>query len=77
MFPKVLDVYNYCSDELKKSLDHGREFEQKLRTEEDNAKLEGKIKAAEQYDKEMKGEADEESKEEREQKKLVGAALKK
>jgi ubiquitin carboxyl-terminal hydrolase 14 len=24
MYPKVLDIYNHCSDELKKSLDHGR-----------------------------------------------------
>ncbi len=23
-YPKVLDVYKFCSDELKKSLDHGR-----------------------------------------------------
>tara|TARA_B110000285_G_scaffold139185_1_gene155756 strand:+ start:367 stop:750 length:384 start_codon:yes stop_codon:yes gene_type:complete len=26
-YPRVLDVYEHCSDELKKSLDHGREFE--------------------------------------------------
>jgi len=39
MYPKVFDLYNHCSDELKKSLDLGREFEQKLRSEEDNAKL--------------------------------------
>ena len=30
-YPRTLDVYNYCSEELKKSLDHGRELEQKLR----------------------------------------------
>jgi ubiquitin carboxyl-terminal hydrolase 14 len=43
-FPKVFDIYNHCSDELKKSLDLGREFEAKLRAEEDSAKLEGKRK---------------------------------
>ena len=26
MYPRVLDLYNFCSDELKKSLDLGREF---------------------------------------------------
>ena len=39
MYPKVFDCYNYCSDELKKSLDFGREFEQKLRAEEDRLNL--------------------------------------
>lgn len=48
-FPKVFDVYEYCSEELKKSLDVGREFESKLRAEEDERKLEGK-------DEEMKDE---------------------
>ena len=38
----MLDVYDICSDELKKSLDLGREFERKLREEEDSKKLEGK-----------------------------------
>ena len=53
-FPKVLDLYDLCAEELKKSLDLGREFERKLREEEDTKRLEGK-------DVEMK---DEESKEE-------------
>jgi ubiquitin carboxyl-terminal hydrolase 14 len=43
MYPKVFDLYNHCTDELKKSLDLGREFEQKIREEEDNAKLAGKL----------------------------------
>jgi ubiquitin carboxyl-terminal hydrolase 14 len=38
-FPKVLDIYDFCTDELKKSLDVGREFERKLREEEDNRRL--------------------------------------
>lgn len=35
-FPKTMDVYNFCSDELKKSLDAGRDFETKLLEEEDS-----------------------------------------
>jgi len=31
MYPRVLDIYNYCSPDLKKSLDHGREFDAKIR----------------------------------------------
>lgn len=53
-FPKVLDIYDLCTDDLKKSLDLGREFERKQREEEDHKRLEGK-------DVEM---IDEESKEE-------------
>ena len=41
-FPKVLDIYPFCSDELKKSLDLGREFDRKHREEEDIRRLEGK-----------------------------------
>ena len=77
MYPKVFDLYNHCSDELKKSLDLGREFESKLRAEEDDLKLQGKIKQSEVYDKEMKGEKDAENDEEKEKKRLVGEALKK
>jgi ubiquitin carboxyl-terminal hydrolase 14 len=40
-FPKVLDIYDFCTDELKKSLDLGREFERKLREEEDTKRLTG------------------------------------
>jgi ubiquitin carboxyl-terminal hydrolase 14 len=40
-FPKVFDLYEFCTDELKKSLDHGREFERKLREEEDARRLTG------------------------------------
>lgn len=43
VYPRVLDIYSFCSDELKKSLDFGREFESKLRQEEDVARLEGKV----------------------------------
>ncbi len=55
-FPKVLDVYELCSEELKKSLDLGREFDRKQREEEDNRILAGK----EKEDVVMKGTEDEE-----------------
>jgi ubiquitin carboxyl-terminal hydrolase 14 len=32
-FPKIFDAYEFASDELKKSLDMGREFERKVRAE--------------------------------------------
>jgi ubiquitin carboxyl-terminal hydrolase 14 len=41
-FPKVFDIYELCTDELKKSLDVGREFERKIREEEDAKRLAGK-----------------------------------
>lgn len=41
-FPKNLDIYEFCTDELKKSLDLGRDFERRLREEEDEKRLTGK-----------------------------------
>ena len=41
-FPKVLDLYKYCSDELKKNLEHRREYEKKLK-EENLAKDQDKV----------------------------------
>jgi len=41
-FPRVLDIWEFCTDELKKSLDCGREFETKQREEEDNRNLTNK-----------------------------------
>ena len=38
-FPKVLDIWEFCTDELKASLDQGRQFEAKLRAEEDEKAL--------------------------------------
>ena len=49
-----MDAYEFCSDELKKSLDLGRAFETKMREEEDNKILEGKA------DEEMKEETNRE-----------------
>lgn len=76
MYPKVFDCYNYCSDELKQSLDHGREFESKLRAEEDRLNLEGKIKEKEESDKQLTGEAPKLTDEEKEKNRLVGKAAK-
>lgn len=50
-YPRVLDVYKFCSDELKKSLDCGRELDAKIRAEEDRLRLDGKKKEAEESDK--------------------------
>lgn len=36
-----MDVYEFCTEDLKKSLDLGREFEIKLREEEDARRLQG------------------------------------
>ncbi len=41
-FPKMFDIYDFCTEELKKSLDLGRDFERRLREEEDAARLSGK-----------------------------------
>jgi ubiquitin carboxyl-terminal hydrolase 14 len=80
-FPKTMDVYNMCSDELKKSLDAGREFETKLLEEED-AKRGGTIKKGEENDPKQDVEMKEESKEDikvytdHTGKRLVGEAAK-
>lgn len=74
MYPRIFDIYNFCSPDLKKSLDHGREFEAKIREDEDKERLEGLKKAEE----DSKPTDKEETAEEAEQrKKLVGAAAKK
>jgi hypothetical protein len=57
-YPKVFDLYEFCSPELKQSLDIGREFERKLREEEDAKALVG----AKEGDVEMNDESKEEEK---------------
>jgi len=74
MYPRILDIYNFCSPDLKKSLDHGREFEAKLREQEDKERLEGLKKAEEDSKPANQTETDEEAEK---RKKLVGAAAKK
>ena len=54
----------------------GREEEQKQRTIEDEARLEGKKKAADESDKMMKGEVVTETQEQKEANKIVGKAAK-
>lgn len=64
-FPMVLDTYDLCSEELKKSLSHGREYETRLREEHDNKVLSGKAEDAKMEDDSKKDEKkDEEKKEE-------------
>lgn len=70
-FPKVFDIYEHCTDDLKKSLDQGREFERKLREEEDAKKLSGTADA--NGDVEMK----DASKPEEEEKKVGGPVVNK
>jgi len=74
-YPRVLDLYNYCSDSLKSSLNHGREMDAKLRAAEDAERLEGKKAEAEKSDKMVKGELTETA-EEKEQQKVYGKAAK-
>lgn len=45
-FPKVFDLFEFCSDELKQSLLQGRELETQNRAKEDEARLGGKTPAA-------------------------------
>lgn len=52
LFPKVFDIFEFCSDELKASLLQGRELEVANREREDNEKLAGKTAAAEEEKKE-------------------------
>lgn len=74
-FPKVLDAYKFCSDELKKGLDFGRQLETKVREEEDRIRLEGKKKEAEISDKMLAGELIQ-TDEEKATQRLVGKAAK-
>ena len=41
-FPKVFDIFEFASDELKQSLTQGRELETANRAKEDEAKLAGR-----------------------------------
>jgi ubiquitin carboxyl-terminal hydrolase 14 len=41
-YPRVLDLYHFCSDGLRKTLDDGRLIEEEQRKAEDVARLEGK-----------------------------------
>lgn len=68
MYPKVMDMFNFCSDSLKETLKDGRALQEKQRTEEDAARLEGKKQQADENDKQVSGESEAQSKEEKEEK---------
>jgi len=77
-FPKIFDLFEFCTDELKTSLLHGRQLDTQNREAEDSARLAGieeekKMAAAEGGDVEM---TNEEEKKESAPKKLVGALAK-
>ena len=76
-FPKVLDIYEFCSDELKHSLDHGREFDRKERETEDKRRLAGleaqeRELAAQRHGQDVEMKDEEEEK--KEVKRIVGKA---
>jgi hypothetical protein len=77
-FPLNLDVYDFCSDDLKKSLDQGRLFKEKAQEEADN-KRHGTLKKEgdkKDEDVEMKEEAPVLEMYDHTGKRLVGAAAK-
>lgn len=76
IFPKVLDLYKFCSPELQKTLDEGRSLDQKQREEIDKAILEGKKALAAENDRQVKGLEQNQTQEEKEAKGLVGKAAK-
>ena len=55
-FPKVFDIFEFCSDQLKESLLQGRALETDNRAKEDAVILEGKQEEAKQADVEMTNE---------------------
>ena len=65
-FPLQLDTYPFCSEDLKKSLKFGRDFELKQRKEEDDKILAGLTMKEEEEKKEKSGDVEmkDESKEE-------------
>ena len=73
MYPRILDIYNFCTPDLMKSLDHGRQFEAKIREEEDAARLAGIKKAEDESKPQDKEETEDEA---NARKKLEGAAAK-
>lgn len=75
-YPRLFDAYEFCTENLQKSLNVGRDIEQKEREEEDVARLEGKKKEAEESDQQMAGKVDAQTDEQKEAKRLVGKAAK-
>ena len=84
-FPRILDVFEFCTPELQGSLNHGRELETKIRAEEDAKALGAREEEDKKKGEEMKGEEkkggdvqmkDEEEKKGEEKPKAVGALAK-
>lgn len=76
-YPRTLDVFEFCSDELKKSLQLGRDFEAKQREEEDTRALTKKDEGdAEMKDLTQVPANQDQLEETKEQPRLVGAAAK-
>lgn len=72
-FPKTFDIYEFCTDELKKSLDLGRDFERRIREEEDQKALEGKTEGGDVV---MKDESSKQQEEEKKQSAVIAKAKK-
>lgn len=66
-FPKVFDMFEFCTDELKSSLIQGRDMETKNRADEDEVRLGGKTEEEKKAE-EAKGAADVEMADEEEKK---------
>ena len=79
-FPKVFDLFEFCTDELKESLMQGRNMEAENRAKEDAANLTGKEEEEKKQAAAAGGdvEMEEEKKEDEsvQKKKLVGDAAK-
>ena len=66
-YPRILDLYNFCSEGLKTTLNEGRKIEEEQRQEEDAIRLQAKKEAAQENDKQVDGK-DTDTKEERQAK---------
>ncbi len=64
-FPRVFDIFEFCSAELKKSLELGREFERKQREAEDTKALNNKDGDKDVEMRDETGEQQEESKDQK------------
>lgn len=77
-FPMVLDTYDLCSESLRESLKHGREYETRLREEHDEKMLSGKGEDAPMEDAEKKEDKKEENEDAKmEEEKTPAASTKK
>jgi len=59
-FPMILDTFDLCSDTLKESLKHGRDYENRLREEQDEKILSGKVEEDKKIEEEKKAKKEKE-----------------